>query len=88
VNHLKVILKTLRPLWLGGKEFSFFGKISNELGCSVPGLETERLVLRKLQLSDAASLLTVLADEKVTRFYDDVDVLMFSLLRGEYMKGC
>ena len=36
-----------------------------------PQLETERLILRKLQLSDAASLFTVLADEKVTRFYDD-----------------
>ena len=36
-----------------------------------PHLETERFVLRKLELSDAESLFTILADEEVTRFYDD-----------------
>ena len=36
-----------------------------------PHLETERFGLRKLELSDAESLFTILADEEVTRFYDD-----------------
>ena len=36
-----------------------------------PRLETGRLVLRQLHLSDAKSLFAILADEKVTRFYDD-----------------
>ncbi|OQY24324.1 MAG: hypothetical protein B6I35_01860 [Anaerolineaceae bacterium 4572_32.2] len=36
-----------------------------------PHLETERLVLRRLHLSDAKSLFAILADEEVTRFYDD-----------------
>jgi ribosomal-protein-alanine N-acetyltransferase len=36
-----------------------------------PQLETENLVLRKMQLTDAESVFRVLADEEVTRFYDD-----------------
>jgi ribosomal-protein-alanine N-acetyltransferase len=36
-----------------------------------PRLETVRLVLRRLHLSDAESLFTILADEEVTRYYDD-----------------
>ena len=36
-----------------------------------PHLETERLILRRLHLSDAKALFTILADEEVTRFYDD-----------------
>jgi ribosomal-protein-alanine N-acetyltransferase len=36
-----------------------------------PYLETERLVLRRLRLSDAESLFAILADEELTRFYDD-----------------
>ena len=36
-----------------------------------PHLETERLVLRRLYLSDAKSLFAILADEEVTKFYDD-----------------
>lgn len=36
-----------------------------------PHLETERLVLRRLHLSDAKSLFAILADEEVTKFYDD-----------------
>ena len=34
-------------------------------------LETENLLLRKIQLSDAASLFNILGDEAVTQFYDD-----------------
>lgn len=34
-------------------------------------LETERLVSRRMHLSDAESLFAILADEDVTRFYDD-----------------
>lgn len=36
-----------------------------------PDLETERLVLRRLHPSDAESLFAILADEELTRFYDD-----------------
>lgn len=36
-----------------------------------PHLETERFVLRRLHLSDVESLFAILADEEVTRFYDD-----------------
>ena len=36
-----------------------------------PHLETDRFVLRKLRLSDAESLFAILADEEVTKFYDD-----------------
>jgi len=36
-----------------------------------PRLETERLVLRRLRLSDVESLFAILADEELTRFYDD-----------------
>jgi len=36
-----------------------------------PRLETGRLALRRLHLSDNKSLFDILADEEVTRFYDD-----------------
>jgi ribosomal-protein-alanine N-acetyltransferase len=36
-----------------------------------PHLETERLILRRLHLTDAESLFAILADEEVTKFYDD-----------------
>ena len=36
-----------------------------------PHLETERFVLRRLHFSDAESLFAILADEEVTRYYDD-----------------
>lgn len=36
-----------------------------------PQLVTERFVLRRLRLSDTESLFAILADEEVTRFYDD-----------------
>ena len=36
-----------------------------------PRLETGRLVLRRLRLSDAESLFAILSDQKVARFYDD-----------------
>ena len=36
-----------------------------------PHLETERLVSGRMHLSDAESLFAILADEDVTRFYDD-----------------
>jgi ribosomal-protein-alanine N-acetyltransferase len=36
-----------------------------------PRLESERLVLRELQVGDSDSLFAVLADEEVAEFYDD-----------------
>jgi RimJ/RimL family protein N-acetyltransferase len=36
-----------------------------------PRLQTERFVLRQVQLSDIGALFTVLSDEEVTKFYDD-----------------
>jgi ribosomal-protein-alanine N-acetyltransferase len=36
-----------------------------------PHLETERVLLRRLRLSDTESLFAVLGDEEVARFYDD-----------------
>jgi ribosomal-protein-alanine N-acetyltransferase len=39
-------------------------------GPSFPCLETERLLLRKVVLSDAPALYAILGDEEVTRYYD------------------
>jgi [ribosomal protein S5]-alanine N-acetyltransferase len=36
-----------------------------------PQLETERLILRRMQTSDAEALFRILSDEEVTRHYDD-----------------
>lgn len=38
---------------------------------SFPQFETRKLFLRKIQATDAHSILRILADEEVTRFYDD-----------------
>jgi [ribosomal protein S5]-alanine N-acetyltransferase len=38
---------------------------------SFPQLETSRLILRRMQASDAGALFEVLADDEVTRYYDD-----------------
>jgi len=48
-----------------------------------PHLETERFVLRRLQLSDAESLFSILADEEVTRFYDDEAFTAISQARAQ-----
>lgn len=48
-----------------------------------PRLETERLELRQLHLSDAASLYAVLADEEVTRYYDDETFTDISQVSGQ-----
>ena len=45
-----------------------------DLNCvfqAFPRLETKCFVLRKLRSSDAESLFAILADEEVTKFYDD-----------------
>lgn len=36
-----------------------------------PQLETERLILRRMQVADTEALFRILSDEDVTRFYDD-----------------
>ncbi len=36
-----------------------------------PQIETDRLILRQMQASDAEALFRVLGDDEVTRFYDD-----------------
>ena len=36
-----------------------------------PQLETDRLILRRMQASDAQALFQVLGDDEVTRYYDD-----------------
>ena len=38
---------------------------------SFPQLETRRLVLRRLQLTDSEALFGILADDHVTRYYDE-----------------
>ena len=38
---------------------------------SFPQLETRDLLLRRIHISDAKALFTVLSDEAVTEFYDD-----------------
>jgi ribosomal-protein-alanine N-acetyltransferase len=48
-----------------------------------PHLETERLVLRRLHLTDAESLFAILANEEVTRFYDDVAFTEISQAREQ-----
>ena len=48
-----------------------------------PHLETERFVLRRLHLSDAASLFAILGDEELTRFYDDEAFTQISQAREQ-----
>jgi ribosomal-protein-alanine N-acetyltransferase len=38
---------------------------------SFPQLETNRLVLRRMQVTDADAIFRILADDEVTRYYDD-----------------
>jgi ribosomal-protein-alanine N-acetyltransferase len=38
---------------------------------SFPQLETSRLVLRRMQATDAQAIFRILADDEVTRYYDD-----------------
>ena len=48
-----------------------------------PRLETERFIIRRLQLSDAESLFAILADEEVTRFYDEEAFIEISQAREQ-----
>ena len=38
---------------------------------SMPQLDTKRLILRRLQETDSQALFRILADDEVTRYYDD-----------------
>jgi ribosomal-protein-alanine N-acetyltransferase len=48
-----------------------------------PHLETERLLLKRLHPSDAESLFAILADEELTRFYDDEAFTQISQAREQ-----
>lgn len=38
---------------------------------SFPQLETRKLILRRMQISDSSAIFRILADDEVTRYYDD-----------------
>ncbi len=45
---------------------------------SFPPLETQRLILRRIQASDSHALFSILADDEVTRYYDDATFTQLS----------
>ena len=45
--------------------------LTNQAFQTFPQLETKNLILRRIHPSDASALFKILADDEVTRFYDD-----------------
>jgi len=45
--------------------------LTNQAFLTFPQLETKNLLLRRIHPSDASALFKILADDEVTRFYDD-----------------
>ncbi|MEF3419274.1 GNAT family N-acetyltransferase, partial [Escherichia coli] len=41
----------------------------NEISCKFPIIETERLILRKLETTDINDLFEILSSERVTKYY-------------------
>jgi [ribosomal protein S5]-alanine N-acetyltransferase len=50
---------------------------------SFPQIETANLLLRRMQAADASALFKVLADDEVTRYYDDATYMDLSQARDQ-----
>jgi ribosomal-protein-alanine N-acetyltransferase len=50
---------------------------------SFPQLETSRLLLRRMQVTDAEAIFKILADDEVTRYYDDATYTDISQARDQ-----